>query len=71
MSLLSVLRISPSPQALLAAVVFPRQLLLTEHASATVGLGASDMETRFLALWAKRMSATLEDRGYTHSGINE
>jgi Tat protein secretion system quality control protein TatD with DNase activity len=54
-----------------AAVVFSRQLLLSENSSVTVVLASTSAEAKLLALLASRMTAMRENQGYNHFGINE
>jgi hypothetical protein len=71
MTPVSVHKVGSSLQALPAAVVFPRQLLLSEGSLVTVELDSSDVRPKRLALYASRMRAMLDNKGYSHSGINE
>jgi hypothetical protein len=63
---------SPSPQALPAALLFSKQLLLTEKSSVKVERDPSKSNLDNLTLRATTMTATLRVfEGYYHGGLNE
>ena len=61
-----------SLQVLPVAMIFSKQLLLTQQSTVTVNSGSSDRKTESLTLRATRMTALLKSiPGYNHGGLNE
>jgi len=64
--------LSPSTQALPAAMLFSKQLLLAEKSPVKVGRDSSGSKLDNLTLRATTMTATLRIfEGYYHGGLNE
>jgi hypothetical protein len=68
----SLQNLGSSLQVLPVAMIFSKQLLLTQQSSVTVKSGSSDGKTESLTMRATRMTAILKSiPGYNHDGLNE